>query len=109
MDYRLTGGDKHYIWQVVKHAADQAGGYHQLFSMPLNFAESNNKIEFNWPVWMRAIKVYISSRYGDDALKHLLLEILAEVYNPENYRQHIDKTTTNSKLEVIQILKSHVK
>ena len=109
MEYRLTDGDKHYIWQVVRHAAEQSGGYHQLFSMPLDFAEADNKIEFNWPVWIRAIKVYISSRYGDEALKHLLLEILAEVYNPESYRQHIEKAAINSNLEVIQTLKSQVK
>ncbi len=91
MDYTLTNDDKDYIWQVVHHAAESSGGYHQLFATPLEFSESSNRVQFNWPVWMRAIKAYITSRYGEDAAKKMLLDILSEVYDPQKYRRYIER------------------
>ncbi len=91
MDIKLTSQDKDYIWKIVHHAAESVGGYHQLFASPLEFSEGDNRIQFNWPVWMRAIKVYVISQYGEKALDTLLLDILSEVYNPEKYHQYLNR------------------
>lgn len=94
MDYELKAKDIDYIWQVVHHAASSAGGYHNLFATPLEFDENDNRIHFKWPVWMRAIKAYIVTAYGNECLDKLLLSILAEIYNPEKYQQYLDRQQT---------------
>jgi hypothetical protein len=94
MSIQLTEKDKDMIWQIVHHAAETMGGYHHLFASPLEFSEDDNRIQFNWPVWMRAIKAYIVSQYGTKALDLLLLDILAEVYNPEKYRCYLEQKLT---------------
>ncbi len=91
MDVQLTQNDKNTIWQIVHHAAEGMGGYHQLFASPLEFSEDKNRVQFNWPIWMRAIKAYVISQYGEKALENLLLDILAEIYNPENYRRYLNR------------------
>ena len=91
MELHLSEQDKSYIWQVVHHAAESMGGYEQLFASPLEFNESGDRVKFNWPVWMRAIKAYIISRYGESGCEKLLLTVLSEVYNPENYRAYLAK------------------
>ncbi len=91
MDVKLTEEDKNTIWQIVHHAAEGMGGYHQLFASPLEFSEDDNRVHFNWPIWMRAIKAYVINQYGEKALEFLLLDILAEIYNPENYRRYLNR------------------
>ncbi|WP_144391678.1 hypothetical protein [Pleionea sediminis] len=99
MDYTLTKNDKDYIWQVVHHAAESNGGYHHLFSTPLEFSENSDRVQFNWPMWMRAIKAYIQSRYGEEAAKMLLLDILAEVYDPQKYQAYLEREQTKNVID----------
>jgi len=91
MDVELTAKDLDYIWQVVHHAVDNLGGYHQLFASPLEVSESSDRVVFNWPVWMRAIKAYMTSQYGEKTAEKLLLPILSEVYNPQKYQEYLDR------------------
>ncbi len=89
MSLELTQQDKDTIWQIVDHAVNKVDGYHQLFSTPLEFSEDNNRVTFNWPTWMRAIKVYLVSQYGVEKTELLTYQVLSEVYNPEKYRQYV--------------------
>ncbi|MCO7226798.1 hypothetical protein [Pleionea sp. CnH1-48] len=98
MEQQLTQKDRDYIWQIVHHAAQSVGGYDHLFSSPLNFSEDNNRIHFDWPVWMRAIKAYITSQYGEDSVDSRLIEILAEVYDPGKYRNYLENAPLTTPL-----------
>jgi hypothetical protein len=91
MSIQLTDKDRDMIWQIVDHAAESMGGFHHLFASPLEFSEDDNRIQFNWPVWMRAIKAYIISQYGEKSLDLLLLDILAEVYDPQKYQRFLEQ------------------
>ncbi|NVJ52002.1 MAG: hypothetical protein HWE13_04370 [Gammaproteobacteria bacterium] len=98
MDIELSQQDLDYIWQVVDHAAQNLGGYHQLFASPLELTDSDDRVVFNWPVWMRAIKAYIHSQYGEKASEQLLLPILTEVYNPQKYQDYQQRKTQSQPL-----------
>ncbi len=90
MDANLTQDDIRYIWQVLHQSAKSVGGYEKLISAPLEFFEDNNRVQFKWPVWMRDIKSYLSDKYQEDTLDTMLIDVFAEIYNPQNYETYLN-------------------
>jgi len=93
---KLSKDDKAYIWQVVHHAVEKAGSHANLFANRLEFFEESGRIRFNWPVWMHAIKGYLSYQYGEKQADGLLLDILREVMSEANYQAYLESQLNNA-------------
>ena len=93
---QLSQEDKSYIWRVVDRAVEKAGSHDRLFSNRLEFFEESGRIRFHWPVWMHAIRGYLTYQYGEKKADSVLLDILREVMSESNYQAYLQQSQDGS-------------